>query len=437
MELSQWITRFANEFWYLFNEMALYLIIGFFFAGVLHFYFPKKWIIKRMGRSRLMSNVWASLFGIPLPLCSCGVVPTGIALRKSGASKGSTVSFLTATPQTGVDSILVTYSFFGWTLSIFKVFAALVSGVVGGVLVDLFDGESNRKPSGLQNEKELEKQVQQEGLREKSWKAFVEYVFRDQPLSLRKWLLIGLVLATLISMLIPKDLAQSLNLNDNLFLSYFIFLALGIPMYICSTGSVPMAAALLAKGFPAGGVFVFLMAGPATNAASIALLYKTLGKKSLWIYVGSIVFCSLFFGWAFDTFFPGISTTLQERLSNQSHHHDHGTSMMAYLQYTASGAMLLFLSQDYLRKGLQLFQGNSDNLQSISIEVEGMTCGKCLVRAQGALQESDGVERVDLSFNGQGTVQFQRAMPAKELKEKQALALEKVKAAGYKLIFKS
>ncbi len=431
MPILDLLRKFILEFAYLFNEMALYLLIGFFFAGVLHLYFPKRLILSRLGASHFMSNVWAALFGVPLPLCSCGVVPAGIALRKSGASKGATVSFLTATPQTGVDSILVTYSFFGWTLSIFKVFAALISGVVGGLLVDRFDRDADDKELDRKSfsSETIAKHIEREGVRDKSLKAFTSYFLRDQPLALRKWMLLGLFLATLISMGLPKDFAALLNLNENLFLSYFIFLAIGIPMYICSTGSVPVAAALLAKGFPAGGIFVFLMAGPATNAASIAMLYKTLGKKSLWIYVASLIGCSLFFGWAFDAFYPGIGPELSERFQLQNNVHQHGSNFLIGLRYFASALLVLLFTQDYFRKVLYFLKSNDDQ-KKLPIEVIGMTCGKCLAKVTSALQEDPLVNNVDLKQNGFGNIFVDPKSDTQDLRNN---LINKLKDAGYEL----
>ena len=435
---SRYLASFFNEFFYLFNEMALYLLIGFFFAGVLHFYFPKEWILKRMGRSHVLSNLWASVFGIPLPLCSCGVVPTGLALKESGASKGSTVAFLTATPQTGVDSILVTYSFFGWTLSLFKVFAALVSGMLGGSLVDLFDSNHDESKKNSANagfdSKVAKAQIEQEGLRAKNAKAFGEYVLRDQPLSLRKWLLVGIVIAAFISLLIPADLASSLSLNENRFLSYLIFMAIGVPMYICSTGSVPVAVALLSKGFPVGGIFVFLMAGPATNAASAALLYKGLGKKSVWIYILNITICSLAFGWMFDTFFPAESLNIQQRIAGQSHSHEHHTQWKEYLKLGSSILLAGLLLQDYFKRIIKKLSSSEGDV-SLDFNVAKLSCSKCVARAEGSLMEMKGVHGVSLVVSGEAAISFDASVKSEDADRIKKEISQRMSDLGYEASF--
>lgn len=429
-----YLASFFNEFFFLFNEMALYLLIGFFFAGVLHFYFPKDWILKRMGRSHFLSNLWASVFGIPLPLCSCGVVPTGLALRESGASKGSTVAFLTATPQTGVDSILVTYSFFGWTLSIFKVFAALISGILGGSLVDLLDSKDETTAKEEINSRVAEEKIEQEGLRAKTAKAFAEYVLRDQPLSLRRWLLIGIVVAAFISLLIPADLASSLSLGENRFLSYLIFLAIGVPMYICSTGSIPVAVALLSKGFPVGGIFVFLMAGPATNAASAALLYKGLGKKSVWIYILNITFCSLLFGWLFDTFFPEIGTEIQQRLAGQSHSHEHHSHWKDIVKISSSVLLTLLLVQDFAKRIFRKFSSSKGDV-SFDFFIGNLSCSKCVARAEGSLMEMKGVRGISLAVAGEAQISFDSSVKSSESDSIKKEISQRMTTLGYEAKF--
>lgn len=397
----------AVESVWLFNEMAFYLLLGFFVAGLLHSFFPRKWITKRMSAPRFSSNLWAAVFGVPLPLCSCSVLPAAEALQKSGASKGATVSFLTATPQTGVDSILVTYSFFAWPMTIFKLIAALVSGVLGGLWINASSSPSESSCGGGQ--KDFDRYLDNEGPQDRSLSAFSRYAFQELPLSLRKWMLWGVVIGALIYVGLPDNFAETLQIQDNPWLSYLAFLAVGIPMYVCSTGSLPVAAGLIAKGFSPGGAFLFLMVGPATNAASLTMLYKTLGKKHLAIFLTNLIVISVLFAALFDFLFPNMGAELATRLSSMGHaHHEHGMGWFESVKWVSSVVLILMFSQDLLRRALFRLRGasadQSGSVQQWEMRVEGLHCGKCVARAQNALSEVKGVESVDVKLEGKSSI---------------------------------
>jgi len=273
--------------------MAPYLILGFLIAGILKVLVPANIMTKYLGKSNTSSVINASLFGIPLPLCSCGVLPTGISLYKNGASKGSSVSFLISTPQTGVDSILVTWSMLGLPLAIIRPITAFFTGVAGGILTNKFD--STRL--SIKTEVNQEKKSKGSSLREIFRYAFIEMVD-----DIAKWLVIGLLIAAFITVAVPDEFFNEFNITG--LTGMVLILVVSIPLYICATASVPIAAVLLLKGLSPGAILVFLMAGPATNAATITVIGKNLGKKTLIVYMASLIIGSLLFGLLIDNFLP-------------------------------------------------------------------------------------------------------------------------------------
>ncbi len=294
-----YIKLFFNELFSLTNEMSPYLLLGFLFAGILHVYIKKETINRYLGKRNFKSVILASLFGIPLPLCSCGVIPTGISFYKEGSSKGATVSFLISTPQTGIDSILVTYSLLGLPFAILRPIVALFSGIFGGLLTNIIDKKGNKiQENPICSCEKDEKQTQKRN----SIFTMLKYAFVEFLQDIAKWLIIGLVIAALISVLLPDDFFTR-YVGDNL-LSMLIVLVASIPLYVCATASVPIAAVLILKGLSPGAALVFLMAGPATNAATITVLGKSLGKSTVLSYLVSIIIGAFFFGILIDSFFP-------------------------------------------------------------------------------------------------------------------------------------
>ena len=266
-------------------EMAPYLLLGFFIAGVLHVFVPQKFYAKYLSRDNKLSVLWAALMGVPLPLCSCGVIPTAIGLRNEKASKGAIASFLIATPQTGIDSILATFSLMGLGFAIIRPTAALITGVCGGLLVNRFVGEDEVK--GVDT---CDCRVERGN---KLWRV-LRYAYYDMIRDIGLRLLIGLVVAALIQVAIPDEFF--LSFGSQPLLQMLVILVIAIPMYICSTGSIPVAAALMMKGLSPGAALVMLMAGPAVNLASILVVHKALGRRFTTVYLLTIVGFSILFG---------------------------------------------------------------------------------------------------------------------------------------------
>lgn len=282
------------------NEMSPYLLLGFLLAGLMHAFIPGVVYSRYLSGHNFRSIVYAALLGIPLPLCSCGVIPTSMSLRREGASKGATVSFLVATPETGIDSIIATYSLLGLPFAIIRPFAALCNAMLAGVMVNTFDkGAETAKSSDTViqiNETDEHKSVFQKV------KEAIAYGYGEMMEDIGKWLVIGLIIAGLITVFVPDSLFATFK--DNSMMSMLLVLCIAIPMYICATGSIPIAVALMAKGLTPGAALVLLMAGPACNMASILVINKVLGKKTLIIYLLSILICALFWGTMIDNVLP-------------------------------------------------------------------------------------------------------------------------------------
>ncbi len=306
-------------------QMAPYLLFGFLIAGVLHVFFPLSWIARHLGKSNVASVVKAVILGIPLPLCSCGVIPAAILLRKKGASTGAVISFLIATPITGVDSILATYALMGPFFMFFRVLASACTALVAGLLANLV---LSRTP--VTHEKiDLPKScchacspVSEDAAVVKATKGIgarivegLRYSFFELLGDIWRWLLMGLVIAGAISYLVPDTLIEA-ALGHGL-LPMVIMLFVGIPMYVCATGSLPIAAALMMKGMSPGAALVFLLAGPATNTVTITVVAKELGKSSATLYVLVIALGALAAGAILDVVWPNAAVLMRA--------HEHGT----------------------------------------------------------------------------------------------------------------
>ncbi len=297
------------DFWVTVAEMSPYLLFGFFVAGLLSVFVSQKLVERHLGGKGLWPLVKASVFGVPLPLCSCGVIPVSMSLHKHGASRGATVSFLLSTPQTGADSIFVTLSLLGPVFAVFRPLAAFVTGIVGGVLVNVFgrtaedEGRPPQKCSdeccGGENKHRIT--------------AGLKYGFVTLPRDIGKVMLIGLVIAAFISAVVPDDFFAK-HLGTGIF-AMVVMMFLGIPVYVCATASVPVAAALILKGLTPGAALVFLMTGPATNAASFVTIWKTLGLRTAVIYLITVAGCALSGGILLDYIAGGVDFEIVIRSS--------------------------------------------------------------------------------------------------------------------------
>jgi len=300
---------FINFFTALFdlsNAMAPYIIFGLFFAGILHELVPDSLVAKHLGKGNILSVIKATLFGVPLPVCSCGVIPLASSIKKSGASNGSTLSFLISTPITGVDSILATYGIFGWIFTLYRVVTSMIISIIAGVLANFF-GENSLDDSDKNELQSNEESCcsSKEHKRSFSFVGAMKYAFVTLLSDIASPLFIGLLLGALISVAIPSNLSEILL--EYSWLSYLIVIAIAVPMYVCATASLPIAAGLMLAGVSPGAAFVFLTAGPATNTVTIGVVKKMLGTKTLYIYLGTIVLGSVVFGLGLDYLLEGVS----------------------------------------------------------------------------------------------------------------------------------
>lgn len=391
MEVKKFITAFLVDFVAILSEMAPYLLLGFFFAGLLYAFIPKQRIEKYFNGNPFRSSILASVFGIPLPLCSCGVIPTGTAFYRNGASKGGTVSFLISTPQTGVDSILATFSLMGLPFAIIRPFAALITGITGGLItsaVARHEPETNTLREQIKEQKKFFGKVV-----DVFRYGFVEFI---QDIS--KWLVIGLVLAAIISALIPNEFFELLNLPP--IVQMLFILIVSMPLYICATGSIPLAAILILKGISPGAAFVLLMAGPATNAATITMIGKVLGKKSLFAYLGTIIIGALTFGLLIDYVFPN---EWFMQIADQHLGHNHGGHLL-WWQILSGLVLLGFIINGYIQKFLdskiQMNEHKNSNIMEMkTIKVEGMTCNHCKANVENNLKKLSFVKNVKVNLN--------------------------------------
>ena len=300
-----------NQFIDLVTEMSPYLLLGFLLAGLMHAFIPGTIYSKYLAKPNMRSVVLAALFGIPLPLCSCGVLPTAMSLRREGASKGAAVSFLIATPQTGVDSIIATFSLMGLPFAIIRPIAALATAIFGGKMVNVIEGDEGAGKFDSTNEQAHDDLCGDSccGGHDKVPTSFVgkviealRYAYIDMMESVGKWLVVGLIVAGLITIFVPDSYFEIFK--DNSFTSMLLVLCISIPMYLCATGSIPIAVALMMKGLTPGAALVLLMAGPACSVASVLVVSKVLGRRTLTAYLFSIISGAIGFGLITDYLLP-------------------------------------------------------------------------------------------------------------------------------------
>lgn len=379
------------------NEMSPYILLGFFMAGLLHEFVKPEMMSRHLAGGGWKPVIKAALFGIPLPLCSCGVLPTAVGLRRQGASKGATTSFLIATPQTGVDSIAATYSLLGLPFALIRPIAALVGAVFGGGCVAKFDKENavvvNNCASATNASAKRKSLVAKVA-------ASARYGFVDMVASVGKWLVIGLVVAALITVFVPDELF--LSLSEYPLLAMVVMVAVAVPMYICATGSIPIAMSLMLKGLTPGVAFVLLMAGPAANFASIMVLGKELGRRTTALYVGSVVVTAIAIGLVIDYLLPAnwftLTATAGALCCTPEHINWFATGCSVFLAAALVNAFF------YMRKNANT-QIITNNMTK-EYRIQGMECNHCRLTVEKAISEVEGVKAVVVDLkNGKATVE--------------------------------
>ncbi len=390
MDFTGLVYSFVN----ILNEMSPYILLGFVIAGLLHVFVKPATMARHLSGNSWKPVLKAAAFGIPLPLCSCGVLPTAVSLRRQGASKAASTSFLIATPQTGVDSIAATYSLLGLPFAVIRPVAALVGAFAGGLAVGRFapdaaavdtDGAScpvtapDERPRGF-----LARIVEA-----------VRYGLVDMVASVGKWLVIGLVVAALITVLVPDSLFTGLSRYP--LLAMLAVVAVAIPMYICATGSIPIALSLMLKGLSPGIAFVMLMAGPAANFASVMILRRTQGTRATAIYVGSVVLTAIAFGLVIDLLLPASWFVPAGAASGIASCHIELSWFDTLCSVLLAG--LLIYSAIRGRAHSHIHDHIKDTAMTQTFKIEGMACAHCKATVEKALGALDGVTSVAVNLS--------------------------------------
>jgi uncharacterized membrane protein YraQ (UPF0718 family) len=294
------LIEYSVELWDILVALAPWLFVGASIAMILKAVLPHGLVSRQLGQARARDVVKSVVVGIPLPLCSCGVLPTALGLKRDGASNAATTGFLISTPQTGVDSLLVTASFLGWPLALFKVLAAFVTGLVGGIAVHFWDRERHAEADVETESCDCCDEGIPSESKSTTLKDLLDYGVNDLIGSVYRYIALGILVAALIATVIPPDYIAQFPALDGI-LGMFLVLAIALPLYVCSTGSVPIAASLVQAGLPLGSAVVFLMAGPATNAATLSATLRSFGRRVTFIYLGTVVLGSLAFALIFQS----------------------------------------------------------------------------------------------------------------------------------------
>ncbi len=326
--------------WTMLTEIAPYLITGFFVAGLLQWLIKPTFVRQQLGRQSLKSVLKATIIGIPMPLCSCSVIAVAASIRKSGASKGATASFLSSTPQTGVDSILATYALMGGFFTFVRVLVAFITGIISGLLVQLITKKSVQKNMLIINDTKLtpvnsiDEGSNLEALApgknslhntsdSTNLPQALQHGLIVLPADLFRALTFGILVAGVITTFVPESLLST-HIGEG-YKGFFFATIVSLPLYICATASIPMAYALICAGLSPGAALIFLIIGPATNTTTISAAWALIGRQSTFIYLLSIVCVAWFAGWMLDS-------SLSHSLTN-SMFHEHQVSSQQFLRH--------------------------------------------------------------------------------------------------------
>jgi len=389
----------VSESWLVFGQMAPYLLFGFLVAGMLSVWLSPQWVERHLGGRGLGPVLKASLFGVPLPLCSCGVIPVSASLRQHGASRAAVTSFLLSTPQTGVDSIAVTYALLGPVFAILRPVAALITGLFGGGLVQILDEPNETESLNGQKPDACSDDCCSGGAHWGVWSRMLKYGFVTLPRDIAGALIVGIFIAGAMTALVPPDyLAVYIGGG---FVSILLMMAAGIPVYVCATASVPIADGFMHLGASPGAALAFLIAGPATNAAAFTTIWKVLGRRSAILYLTAVAVSAIVFGLALNGLLPAVDAS-----SSAVSGHVHGEGESGVVSNLWAVVLLAVLAFSYWRSAqreddLDEVDGGSGGLRQanrLEFLVSGMTCSHCASSVQRALAECTGVNIVNVDL---------------------------------------
>lgn len=386
-----------NSLLFMLAEMAPYILLGFLIAGLMHAFVPQRILARHLASPGSGAVVKAALLGIPLPLCSCGVLPTAIALRRGGASRAATTSFLVATPQTGVDSIAATYSMLGGAFAIIRPIAALITALGAGLAVGAGEKKTDTDCATDACKTVIEEGVPESGPFLRRCLDALRYGFIDLVASIGGWLVAGLVIAALITVYVPADFFAALG--DRPLLAMLAVVVVAVPMYVCATGSIPIAMSLMLKGLSPGTALVLLMAGPAANFASFTLISREMGRKAASLYLASIIAGAIGFGLVIDYLLPASWFALPHFTHGACHEHSLGL-----FPTICAGVMTLLLIVAFCRRFFRKSK-TFDDMTRIYV-ITGMNCPHCQASVTKAIQGVEGVTQVDVNLStGRATVE--------------------------------
>ncbi len=381
--MTERLMEIPADFWAVLSEMAPYLLFGFLAAGVLSVLVSPSLIERHLGGRGIWPVVKAAALGVPLPLCSCGVIPVSASLRRHGASRGATTSFLIATPQDGVDSIMATYSLLGGVFAIFRPLVALLTGVVGGAIVSLVDKEQESAVGG-QDAPAVAPSADGHGRIYR----MLTYSFGTLPRDIGRALLVGLFVAALISALVPKNYFA--NVVPPGIWQVLVLMLAGIPVYVCATASIPLAYALILTGVSPGAAFAFLMTGPATNAATIATVWKVMGRRTAMIYLAVMAAGALAGGLLLD----GIVTGEQVARAAGA-----GLMLPSIVKHIAAVVLLGVLIVGIVRPLVHKHAQKAAAAGAVELKITGMTCTNCAQAVGRALRSCPGVASAEVDLD--------------------------------------
>ncbi len=426
--IIQLVSTFLFQAVLLFVEMSPYLLIGFSVAGMLHVFVKRDWILKHAGSSSVRSVVKAAAFGVPLPLCSCAVVPASLYLKRAGASKPAVLSFLISTPQTGVDSIIATYGLMGPLFAVVRPVAALVTGIAGGTALSRLErrwSSLDKTPQGVDTPDPPAVSAAPNMSRHgggdtraasvfgRKTKEFARYAYVESVDAIAVQFLFGLAIATLVTVLVPDDFFVDTAFGSGL-PAMLLMIVVGTPMYICATSSIPIAVALLAKGLDPGAAYVFLMAGPATNAATLAILSRTLGKRETILFLVTVVSGGLLFGGLLNVL-AGVVGWEPLRMNRPGVIHEEALGPVDFVQAAVFGVLVAASLWRRVYSQVNKAKSHDDDLvpstggdeqsEFTVLPVEGMTCSCCSTEVEEAIKALDGIEEVHAD-HGANAVRF-------------------------------
>lgn len=405
--MIQAIWALLAESWRVLGQMAPYLLFGFLMAGLLSVWISAKWVHRHLGGRGLGPVIKGALFGVPLPLCSCSVIPVSVSMHRQGASRAATTAFLLSTPQTGADCIAATYAMLGPVFAIFSPITAFLTGLVGGALVRFFDagpGHQTAAPAGADHCNPTPSATP--ATDPATLRAGLRYGFVTLPRDIGAALLVGVLIAGAMAAFIPQDSLKP-YIGGGL-LSILLLMAAGVPVYVCATASIPIAAGLIHLGAAPGAALAFLIAGPATNAATFTTLWKVLGRRTAFLYLLTVALSAIGLGLLLNL----VMTFTGSRVPHLGGH-VHGGDAAAIWPHIWAIALLTVLAMSYAvsrrRAGQETAGGaaasqaavpDSPADQRVELIVTGMTCDHCAASVRTVLTARPNVSATDVDLAG-------------------------------------